>query len=281
MSEPTKRLLPSEALFVVSGVSQYAGAVLAVRAFSYLAPSGVAWWRVLGGGVLLVLLRRSWTRKWTLSELRLAAAFGVVLGLMNIVFYMAIDRLPLGNAVAIEFLGPVVVAALTARSKRNWTGLVVAAAGVVVLANLELSGDRVGVFLALGAGALWALYIVLGERVANKGAAIDGLGVGMLFGAVALLPLVGRPALAGFGVPIAIALALGAGVLSNMIPYSLDQVILQRIPRGRYAVLLALLPVVATLVGFIALRQRPTAIELLGIGLVVLGIGLSDRPEEA
>ena len=101
---------------------------------------------------------------------------------MNLTFYLAIDQLPLGNAVAIEFLGPISVVAMSARSRRNWLGLLVAAAGVLVLADVELSANPLGVLFALLAGGFWALYIVLGDRVANKGAALDGLGVGMLTG---------------------------------------------------------------------------------------------------
>lgn len=275
---PLRRIAP-EALFVGSGLSQYAGAVVAVAAFSSLAPQGVAWWRVFAAGLLLAVMRRSWRRKWTRPALLLTAAFGTVLALMNLTFYLAIDRLPLGNAVAIEFLGPITVVALTARSRRNWLGLLVAATGVLVLADVELSSNPLGVLFALLAGGFWALYIVLGDRVANKGAALDGLGVGMLIGAVAILPFAGAAAYRGFAVPAAIGLALIAGILSNMIPYSLDQLIMQRIPRGRYALLLALLPVVATMIGIVALAQRTALVEVGGIALVVAGILISDRPE--
>ncbi len=274
---PLRRITP-ETLFVASGVSQYAGAVLAVAAFSSLAPQGVAWWRVFGAGLLLVVLRRSWKRQWTRSALLLTAGFGTVLAFMNLTFYLAIDQLPLGNAVAIEFLGPISVVAMSARSRRNWLGLLVAAAGVLVLADVELSANPLGVLFALLAGGFWALYIVLGDRVANKGAALDGLGVGMLFGAAAILPFAGASAYEGFMIPAAIGLAVGAGVLSNMIPYSLDQLIMQRIPRGRYALLLALLPVVATLIGIVALGQRPALVEVIGIAFVVTGILVSERP---
>lgn len=276
-ANPLRRIAP-EALFVASGVSQYAGAVLAVAAFSSLAPQGVAWWRVFGAGLLLAVMRRSWRRQWTRPALLLTAAFGTVLAFMNLTFYLAIDRLPLGNAVAIEFLGPITVVALTARSRRNWLGLLVAAGGVMVLADVELSANPLGVLFALLAGGFWALYIVLGDRVANKGAALDGLGVGMLFGAVAILPFAGTAAYGGFLVPAAIGLAVVAGILSNMIPYSLDQLIMQRIPRGRYALLLALLPAVATIIGMVALAQRPAFVEVVGISFVVAGILISKRP---
>lgn len=278
-SNQLRRIAP-EALFVASGLSQNVGAVVAVAAFYSLAPQGVAWWRVFGAGLLLVVMRRSWRREWTRPALLLTAAFGTVLAFMNLCFYLAIHRLPLGNVVAIEFLGPITVVALTARSRRNWLGLLVVGGGVIILADVELSDSPLGVLFALLGGGFWALYIVLGDRVANKGAALDGLGVGMLFGAVAILPFAGAAAYRGVIVPAAVGLAVGAGVLSNMIPYSLDQLIMQRIPSSRFALLLALLPVVATVTGIVALAQIPGSAEVVGIGLVVAGILISERPAE-
>ena len=152
-----------EALFVAGALSQYLGAAVAANLFDELAPSGVALLRVLGAALIIVALRRSWRRRWQARELARAAAFGVSLAAMNLCFYLAMERLPLGNAVAIEFTGPVAVAALGARTLRSVGVLLLAAAGVVVLAGVEADGTARGVAFALLAGAFWAGYILLGH----------------------------------------------------------------------------------------------------------------------
>jgi inner membrane transporter RhtA len=264
-----------EPLFVLGAISQYLGASIAVVLFQSIPAGTVALLRVIGAGSILVLVRRSWRRTWTRRTLWWAAVFGSVLAAMNLSFYLAIDRLPLGNAVAIEFIGPVAVAALGAHSGRKKAGLVLAAGGVVLLAGVTPEGSFVGVLFALLAGALWAGYIVLGARVARSGSGVDGLGVGMLIGAAVIAPatasgmvdVVAAPALAG--------LALATGLLSNAIPYGIDQVVLARIDRSRFAFLLALLPVTATVVGSLTLAQTPTPAEAVGIVAVAVAIVLA------
>ena len=268
---------PPEAWFVLSGISMYCGAALAVHTFADLGAVGVAWWRVFGAAVMLLLIRRSWRLGWTRRQVVLAGLFGTVLAGMNTSFYLAIDRLPLGTTVAIEFLGPVAVAAIGSRSRRSWLSLVLAAGGVAVLADVQLEASSSGLLFALGAAALWAGYIVLGARVASEAKAIDGLAVGMLIGAAAIAPI-GLPAALGvIGAWWLLVPALATALLSNVIPYGIDQVVLRRISRARFALLMALLPVTAALVGLVALRQTPTWVEAAGIGLVVVGIAVSER----
>ncbi len=271
--------VPPESLFVLSGISQYAGAAIAVLTFEYLAPAGVAWWRVLGAGLMIVLIRRSWRRTWERRTLLLAAAFGATLAAMNLTFYLSIDRLHLGNAVAIEFLGPTAVAAFGIRSRRSWAALFMVLVGVAVLADLQWELEPLGVVFALLSAVFWAGYIVLGARVAKEGGAVDGLGIGMIFGAAVIAPFGLGAGLAALVTPWVVLLALATALLSNVIPYGLDQVILRRLPRHRFALLLALLPVTAALTGVVALRQFPAAGEVVGIALVVFGIAVSDRAE--
>jgi inner membrane transporter RhtA len=176
--------------------------------------------------------------------------------------------------VAIEFLGPVVVAAAGTRSRRDGVALALALGGVALLADVRWSGSPAGVAFALLAAALWAVYIVLGHRVAAAGAAEDGLAGGTVLGALALLPI-GAPAVApALDRPGVIAAGLAVGLLSSVVPYALDQVVLARMGRSAFALLLSLLPATATAVGFVALRQVPTAAEAVGIGLVVLGVAV-------
>ncbi|MYE67847.1 MAG: EamA family transporter [Acidimicrobiia bacterium] len=267
--------IPSEPLFVLGATSQFVGQALAVTLFDELRPGGTALLRVLGAALMIVALRRSWRRRWTAAELRWASVFGVVLAAMNLAIYYSVELVPLGNAVAIEFMGPVAVAALGTRTVRSGAALALAAAGVAVLAGVETDGTLRGVGFALVAGAFWAGYIVLGHRVARGAAWVDGLGVGMLVGALAISPF-GIPHIpTAIRAPSLLGLALLVGLASNVIPYGLDQWVMRRIDQRRFALLQALAPVTAAIVGFVGLSQVPTGREYVGIGLVVVAIVLS------
>ncbi len=269
-----------EPLFVVGAVSQYLGAAVAVHLFDEIAPAGVALVRVLGAGVMIILLRRSWQRRWKASDLAWASAFGVALAAMNLSIYLSIDELPLGNAVTIEFTGPILVAAAFTRTLRSGAALLLAAGGVVVLAGVEAEGTMRGVAFALLAGMFWAGYIVLGHRVARGPAAVDGLGLGMLVGAAAISGFGATEVGTSLDSPAVLVLALATGLLSNVIPYWIDQLVMKRITQHRFALLQALLPVTAVLVGLVALFQVPSPQELGGIALVIIAIALSQTRAE-
>jgi inner membrane transporter RhtA len=275
--------LPAPVLFVVGGVSMYVGAALAVGLFDRASPAGVAWLRLAGAAVVLAAWRliAAWSgrprRGWTGRRVALAGAFGLVTAGMNIVFYEAIARLPLGTAVTVEFAGPVLVAALGSRTRRDWLALGLVVVGVGLIADVRLEGSPLGVAFALAAALLWAGYIVLGARVSggaeSAGEGIDGLAIGFVVATVVLSPLastVGAIAVS----PALLGSALALGVLSSVVPYVLDQVVLRRVGRARFAVLLALLPLTATLVGLVALAQVPAPVEAVGIAAVVVGVAL-------
>ncbi|HEY0638735.1 MAG TPA: EamA family transporter [Pseudonocardiaceae bacterium] len=257
----------------------YLGAAVAVVLFDQLSPSVVAWLRLLGAAAVLLAWRRPSREAWRGRRLALAAAFGLATALMNLAFYEAIARLPLGTAVAIEFCGPVAVAAIGSRTRRDVLALLLAALGVVLIADVQWSGSPTGVLLALAAAAMWAGYIVLGKRVAGEGAGLDGLAVGMTVAVVLLCPL-GAGAGPVLGSPTLLLLAVGVGVLSSAIPYALDQVVLRRIGQARFALLLALLPATAAVVGLVFLGQVPRPVEALGIVAVVLAVLLRSRDPE-
>ena len=285
--------VPAPALFAVSGLAQYGGAALAVALYAVIPSPTVAWLRIAVAALVLLAWRRPWRARWTRADLGAAAAFGVVLAAMNVSFYVAIDVLPLGTAVAIEFLGPVAVAAVTGRAWRERLGIVVAALGVVLLAGVELSTggeDSVRGLVAIGvAAACWAGYILLGRRVAHGARrpadrapdarpAPDGiasLAVGMTAGA-----LVGAPFLAAPAAPVltdaGLALAVvGIAVLSSVVPYAIEQVVLRRVTAATFAVLLAMLPATAAVVGAVALRQWPHGWEVVGLLCVSVAIVLT------
>ncbi len=262
---------------MVGAMSQYSGAALAVYLFSQgLSPAGTALLRITSAGIIVVLLRRAWRRRWTLPELALASAFGVAMAGMNTSIYYAIDELPLGNAVAVEFLGPVTVAAIGTRTWRSAGAIVLAVAGVLVLAGVETEGNTaLGIFFALLAGTFWASCIVLGHRVARSRYSVDGLGVGMLAGALAISVIGVGDVADVVSSPHVIALGLATGILSNAIPYWIEQLVMQHIERHRFALLQSLYVVTATLVGLVALWQVPNPQEILGIALVVVAIALN------
>ncbi|HEY2207545.1 MAG TPA: EamA family transporter [Pseudonocardia sp.] len=277
--------VPAPLVFLLGGCSQYIGAAVAVGLFAVLPPAAVAWLRLLGGALVLLAWRRPGRSAWTGRRLLLAGAFGLVTGLMNVAFYEAIARLPLGTAVALEFCGPVAVAALSSRTVRDWAALGLAALGVLLIADVQWGGGAAGLLWALGAATAWAGYIVLAKRVAQAGNGVDDMATGFAVGAILLAPLAVATGPV-WGSPRLLLLGVGVGVLSSVVPYALDQVVLRRIGRARFAVLLALLPVTATAVGLLALRQVPGFAEAGGILAVVAAVALRSRdgdppPEEA
>ena len=279
--------MPAPLLFLVSGLTLYVGAAVAVGVFDRVGAPAVGWWRVVLAAVVLLAWRRPWRRRWTRRALLLAACFGVVLSVMNVAFYLGIERLPLGVAVAIEFSGPVAVAAVTGRGWRERAAIVVAAAGVVLLAGVTLGSriardDAVTGLLAVGAAAAcWAGYIVLGKRVAGTGAGagagIDSLAVGMAAGALVLAPFFAGSAGEVVARPRVLVLLLVVALCSSVVPYVLDQVVLRRVGTAGFAVLTALLPATAVVVGAVALAQVPTWPELAGLALVSGAIVMTAR----
>lgn len=271
---------PAPVLFVVGGLSMYVGAALAVALFDRLSPTAVALLRMAGAAVLLLAWRRPARAAWRGRRLLRATAFGVATAGMNLAFYEAIARLPLGTAVAVEFCGPVAVAAVSSRRPRDLAAAALAAVGVAFIADVRWSGSPSGVLWALAAAGLWAAYILLGKRVASAGNGLDELAVGFAAAAVVLSPvlLLGPPGeLSALTDPVVVLLAVGVGALSSVVPYVLDQVVLRRVGQGRFAVLLALLPVTATAVGLVALGQVPGTLEALGIAAVILAVGCRSR----
>lgn len=317
--------VPAPALFLGSGVTMYYGAALAVGLFAIAPALSVGWARLVVAAVVLLALARPWRLAWTRGTLGAAAVFGLLLGAMNLLFYVAIDHLPLGAAVAIEFTGPVAVAVVTAGGGWGWRRLgapVLAAFGVLAIGSGEVdwsdlgAGSAVGVLFALAAGAAWAGYMVVGRRIAQRAAggpaaarvsggevadasrtAVGGSGgrpdggarPGALRSGMASLALgmtTAALAYAVVGAPVAGALVgevrtavvvLLVAVLSSVVPYALDQVAMRRLSTSAFALLNALLPATATLVGFVSLRQLPSVGELVGVAAISVAVALATR----
>ena len=268
-----------EALFVLSAIAQYIGAAIAVMLFDEVEPQTVAWFRLIGATIALLVVSRGWWKGWTRRQLVAAGVFGIATALMNTFFYLAIDRIDLGKAVTIEFIGPIAVAAAATRSVRNAVALLFAVGGVMVLGKGEIDGNAIGLLFILLASTMWAVYIVVGSRVAQLDRGVAGLGVGLAIGSLVMTP-VGAPWSGPvWASPTLLALCLLVGVFSNAIGYGIDQFVMRRIPIRRFSVLLALLPVTALAVGWIALDQQPSGLELVGVALVLVGVATQEREE--
>lgn len=277
------RAIPPQAYFLVSAVFHYLGPAFAVLLFARVAPLGVAWLRIASAALVFAAWRRPWHIfiEGTWSRRRLLIALGVVLGLMNACFYLAIARLPLGTVGAIEYLGSIMLAAAGARTPRNALALALAGAGVWLLTAVRLAGQPLGFAFAFANCFLFMLYVVLGHRVARDGGAegITRLGAAMLVALLAITPLGLSGAAPAFAHPYLLGAGIAVGICSSVIPYVCDQLAMARLPRATFALLLALLPASAAVIGALVLRQIPHPAEIAGVALVVCGVAVHQERE--
>lgn len=276
--------LPSSTFFVASAVFHYLGPAFAVLLFARIDVLGVAWLRIASAALVFAVWRRPW-RVWAMSswrQRRLLLALGAVLGVMNSAFYLALDRLPLGTVGAIEFLGPVLLAALGLRSLRNLTALVMAVSGVYLLTDIHFVDEPLGLAFAFANCVLFVLYVVLGHRLAADGGAsgIDRLGAAMLIAMVVVAPVGFDEAATTFTAPVLLASAFGVGVCSSVVPYVCDQLAMARMPRATFALMLSLLPATALIIGILVLAQIPGPLECAGVALVITGVAVHQERAE-
>ena len=270
--------------FAVSAVFHYLGPAFAVLLFRDVDVLGVTWLRIASAALVFAVWRRPWRHAGTLpaGQRRTLLALGIVLAAMNACFYLAIDRLPLGTVGAIEFVGPVGLAALGARSARNLGALGLVVLGVALLSDARWAGEAVGLAYAFANCALFVVYVLLGHRLAqgDERHRVDRLGAAMLV-AFAVITPVGLPqAGRALSDPSLLAAGLGVGICSSVVPYVCDQLAMARLPRATFALWLALLPAMAVAIGALVLRQRPAGLEIAGVMLVITGV-LVHRPAPA
>ena len=271
----TQRTRP-EAFFVGSAIFHYLGPAFAVLLFARVEPLGVAWLRIASAAAVFALWRRPWQRLAGMDRdgRKVVLALGAVFALMNVCFYVAIDRLPLGTVAAIEFLPVILLAALGARTPRNAAALALAVLGVYLLTDVELEGEPVGLVFAFLNAVLFALYIVLAHRLSRSPGIgrIDGLAAAMLVAAACVTPLAGWSAAPAFVDPVALAAGVAVGIASSVVPYVFDQLAMARLRRATYSLLVSLLPATATVVGILVLSQLPSWIEVAGVALVISAV---------
>lgn len=285
-SAPTSRTGMPVAMILGSCVSLQFGAAFAAQLFGSLGSWGVTCLRLGIAAIVLLAIVRPAVHRWDGAQWRAVVLFGVALGAMNGSFYSAIERIPLGAAVAIEFLGPLVLSAVLSRRAADLACVGVALVGVSLFGVESLVGiaslDPLGVVFALTAGVFWACYILTSAQVGQVVPGHGGLAVAVAIGAVALLPLGAGGVARAVVEPHLLLLALGCSLLASVIPYVLELSALRRLPRHVFGILLSLEPAVAALAGLALLGQPITVLGVLAVVLVIaasVGTTLTARRE--
>jgi inner membrane transporter RhtA len=270
MASPAKgRVTPEAVLLVLGGIiSVQLGAAVAKQLFPAVGPAGAVFLRLAVGALILAAVARP-RAAVVRGHLGLALAFGAVLAGMNLSFYASLTRIPLGAAVTIEFLGPLVLAVLTSRRRRDVGWAILAGLGVAAVSWEGAGGlDPVGVAFALLAGAGWAGYILLSQRLGAAAPGLTGLAVAVAAGAI----VSAVPGIAQGGSqlldPRVLALGVAVGVLSSAVPYALEFLALRRLPAATFGILMSLEPAVAALAGLLILGESLRPVQITGIVLV-------------
>lgn len=270
---------PSGGLVVGGIASVQFGASLAATLFDRLGPGGTVFLRLASAAIVLLALWRPRVRGRSSHELLLAGVFGLVLAAMNLSFYESLQRIPLGIAVAVEFLGPLTLGVAGSRRRRDLLWVALAAGGVLALTRGgggHHGLDGLGVALALAAGAMWACYILLNARLGRAFEGSTGLALALPVAALLALPFGVAAAGAHLLEPASLALGGAVGILSSAIPYSFEIEALRRIPPAVFGVLMSLEPAMAALAGLLVLGQSLGLRALLGIACVIVAsIGVS------
>lgn len=266
--------VPAWTLAVGAMLSVQLGAALSVSLFPAVGAAGTAWLRLTIGAAIFLAWARPAFRTWTLHDLRVPLLLGVVTGLMTLSFLAAIERLPLGTTVAIEFLGPLTVAAVRAHSRASLVWPFVALAGVLLLTEPWAgSVDLVGVGFALAAATGWGTYILLTQHVGDRFTGVDSLAISIPVAAVTAA-FAGVPQAIGGITPGVLGLALVVAVLMPVIPFALELFALRRLTASAFGTLMALEPGFGVVVGALILHQVPGPLQVVGAVLVVVaGVG--------
>lgn len=275
---------PPQVLLLGSIASVQFGSAFATKLFHQAGPGGIVLLRIALSGAVLLAVTRPSLRGRTRGDLLAAAAFGLILACMNWSFYEALDRLPQGPAVTIEFVGPLAVAIVGSRRALDVVWVLLAGGGVALLA---LRGDKhgitaVGVLLALIAATCWASYILLSKRVGSAFAALDGLAIALGVGTFVVVPTGVVEGGSALGRPEVLAGGFAVAMLSSLIPYSLEIVALRRLSAVAFGILMSLEPAFAALAGVIVLGQSLTgvlAVAILLVGTASLGTTLAGRAQ--
>ena len=261
--------VPAPLLALGSIASVQVGSAVARRMFAALGPNGTVFLRVGLGALILLAIARPRRPRLTAEQWRAIVLFGLIVAAMNLCFYQAIARIPLGIAVTIEFIGPLAVAIAGSRKALDFAWVAMAAAGVAMLSFSGGTVTPLGVLFALGAAAGWALYIVMSQRVGQMVPGPNGLAFALLIGALALVPFGVIAAGTRLLEPPSVLIGLVVAVLSSAIPFSLEYAALRRLSRKLFGILMSLEPAMGAAAGFVFLGQQLSLRDLLSILLVM------------
>jgi inner membrane transporter RhtA len=258
-------------LVVLGLICQELGAAIAITLFPQVGATGMVFLRLAFSAAILLIVFRPSVRGRSRGDWLTVIGFGLVLATMNALFYTSLLSVPLGVAVTIELLGPLILSVVISRRRSAWLWAALAFAGVVLLgwSGFGRQFNLAGVLFAAGAGAMWVCYILLSARTGQRFTRLDGLAIAMSIGALAIAPI--GILTAGFALldPRDLALGLAVAVLSSAIPYGLELISLRRLPAATFSILLSLAPAIAALAGFLVLRQELDPLGSIGIGCVV------------
>ena len=276
--------VPPHLFFVVSAVFHYLGPSFAVLLFPAVGVLGVAWLRIASAALVFAPITRPWRLlpRIDACDRWLIFALGACLAVMNCSFYFALARLPISLVAAIEFVGSIALALYGLRTPRNVAALAFTVAGVFLLIGLQWASDVTGLLWAALNGVLFVLYVVLGHRIANADGAsgIERLGPAMAIAFIVIFPIGMVQAAHAFSRPLLVLAGIGVGVCSSVVPYVFDQLAMARLSRATFALMLALLPACATIIGALVLRQIPSVRDVLGIALVMGGVAIHQPPRK-
>jgi inner membrane transporter RhtA len=264
--------LGASGLVICGQICQELGAAIAITLFPQVGATGMVLLRLLFSAAILMLVFRPSFRGRSRSDWLTVIGFGLVLATLNAFFYESLLRLPLGAAVTIELLGPLILSVVISRRPSAWLWAALAFAGVLLLGWTGIAGrlNLVGVAFALAAGAVWVCYILLSARTGRHFSRLDGLAIAISVGALAIAPLGIISAGAALLKPAVLGLGLAVAVLSSSVPYGLELIALRRLHASTFSILLSLAPAIAALAGFVVLRQQVTPLGSVGIGCVVV-----------
>jgi len=263
---------------MVSLITLCAGTSLAKGLFPFVGAEGTTTYRLVFSTLLLMAFWRPWRRAWTWADAPILVLFGATLGVMNLLFYSAIKTVPFGLAIAVEFTGPLAVALWSSKKPLDFVWIVLAVAGMGLIlplgntlgTDLEAAAiDPLGIAYALGAGACWAVYIVVGQRVADRIGAL-ATPMGMLVAALLVTPVGISVAGTSLLNPEWMLAGLGIALLSSAIPYSLEMYSLKHLPKQTFSILLSLEPAVGALAGWLVLSEQLSTQQLCAIGLIMI-----------
>lgn len=270
MTKPAGGTLPPWSLAIAAILSIQLSSALAVSLIDSIGAAGAAWLRTTAGALVLLAIARPPLRSVHRQHVPALVGLGVTTGLMSVAFLAALEHIPLGTAVAIEFLGPLTVVAVRSHSRRALAWPALALLGVILLTEpWQGEFNLVGMGFAALAGACWGGYIVLTQHVGDRFTGITGLSITLPIAAIATA-VVGIPQAAGHLTPMVLLAGLGLGLLHPLLTFALEMSALKRMTTAAFGTLMAIEPAIAVLIGLVVLHQQPTLIQLVGIALVIV-----------